>query len=380
MDYDTWFDYLRLLESEGDLPVIREAYEKAIAQIPPIQEKRYWRRYIYLWINYALFEELEAEDIERTREVYKACLNLIPHKKFTFAKIWLYCAHFEIRQKELASVRKILGTAIGMCPKDKLFRGYIDLEIQLREFDNCRKLYEKFLEFGPDNCTTWIKFAELESILGDVERARSIYELAIEQPRLDMPELLWKAFIDFEIDQQEYDRARKLYTKLLRKTQHVKVWLSLAQFEASIDESDSMDRARDVFEQAYKTLRTANDKEERLMLVEHWLDFEKERGTKESVVRVEQYFPKRVKQRRKILTEDGIESAQWEEFMQLVFPDDEAIQPHLKLLDMAKRWKKGQDEVAATTTTTTIANTTTIEDDVPLPESRVDDEEMNDES
>ena len=37
MDYDTWFDYLRLLESEGDFPVIREAYEKAIAQVPPIQ-------------------------------------------------------------------------------------------------------------------------------------------------------------------------------------------------------------------------------------------------------------------------------------------------------------------------------------------------------
>lgn len=37
MDYDTWFDYLRLLESEGDFPSVREAYEKAIAQIPPIQ-------------------------------------------------------------------------------------------------------------------------------------------------------------------------------------------------------------------------------------------------------------------------------------------------------------------------------------------------------
>lgn len=73
-----------------------------------LQEKRYWRRYIYLWINYALFEELEAEDIERTREVFKACLNLIPHKKFTFAKIWLYYAQFEIRQKELATVRKVL--------------------------------------------------------------------------------------------------------------------------------------------------------------------------------------------------------------------------------------------------------------------------------
>lgn len=48
-----------------------------------------------------------------------------------------------------------------MCPKDKLFRGYIDLEIQLREFDNCRRLYEKFLEFGPDNCTTWIKVKKI---------------------------------------------------------------------------------------------------------------------------------------------------------------------------------------------------------------------------
>jgi len=269
--------------------------------------------------------------------------------------------------------------------KDKLFRGYIDLEIQLREFDHCRRLYEKFLEFGPDNCTTWIKLAELESILGDNDRARAIYELAIEQSRLDMPELLWKAFIDFEIEQQEYDRVRKLYSKLLKKTQHVKVWLSLAQFEASIDEPDSTDRARDVFEQAYKTLRTANDKEERLMLVEHWLDFEKERGTKDSVTRVEKCFPKRVRQRRKILTEDGNDSGQWEEYMQLVFPDDEAVQPHLKLLDMAKRWKRGQNEVSTSTNQTTNNNNSTItipeeEDDEPLPESRIDDEEMNDES
>ena len=114
----------------------------------------------------------------------------------------------------------------------------------------------------------------MESVLGDIERARAIYELAIEQPRLDMPELLWKAFIDFEIEQQENEHARRLYGKLLKKTQHVKVWLSLAQFEASIDEPDSIDRARDVFEQAYKSLRTVSDKEERLMLVENWLDFE----------------------------------------------------------------------------------------------------------
>lgn len=53
------------------------------------------------------------------------------------------------------------GMALGMCPKDKLFRGYIDLEIQLREFDRCRTLYEKFLEFGPENCITWMRVRQV---------------------------------------------------------------------------------------------------------------------------------------------------------------------------------------------------------------------------
>lgn len=35
-------------------------YERAIANMPPAPEKRYWQRYIYLWLKYALFEELDA--------------------------------------------------------------------------------------------------------------------------------------------------------------------------------------------------------------------------------------------------------------------------------------------------------------------------------
>lgn len=63
---------------------------------------------MYLWIYYALFEELKAKDMDKTREVYSTCIKLIPHKKFTFAKIWLLFAKFEIRQKNLQSARKIL--------------------------------------------------------------------------------------------------------------------------------------------------------------------------------------------------------------------------------------------------------------------------------
>ena len=35
MNYDAWFDLLRLLESDGDLDQIRDTYERAIANIPP---------------------------------------------------------------------------------------------------------------------------------------------------------------------------------------------------------------------------------------------------------------------------------------------------------------------------------------------------------
>ena len=49
LNYDTWFDYIRLEESVGNKERIREVYERAIANVPPAEEKRYWERYIYLW-------------------------------------------------------------------------------------------------------------------------------------------------------------------------------------------------------------------------------------------------------------------------------------------------------------------------------------------
>ena len=276
-NYDVWFDLARLEEMGGDVDRIRDVYEQAIAQIPPSQEKRHWRRYIYLWIFYALWEEMENKDIARTRQIYQECLRLIPHRKFTFAKIWLLKAQFDIRQMDLQSARKALGQAIGMCPKDKLFRGYIDLERQLFEFVRCRTLYEKQIEWNPANSQSWIKYAELERGLDDANRARAIYELGIEQPSLDMPELVWKAFIDFEEYEEQDDRVRQLYERLLEKTDHVKVWINYARFEINVPEEgeeeeeeeeerpvseEAKRRARAVFERAHRVFKEKDMKEE----------------------------------------------------------------------------------------------------------------------
>ncbi|XP_062711437.1 protein crooked neck [Aedes albopictus] len=347
-NYDAWFDYLRLVENEMNQELIRETYERAIANVPPAKDKNLWRRYIYLWINYALYEELETEDLERTRQIYKTCLELIPHKVFTFSKIWLLYAQFEIRCKNLQVARKTLGMAIGMCPRDKLFRGYIDLEIQLREFDRCRILYEKFLEFGPENCITWMKFAELESLLGDMDRARAIYELAIQQPRLDMPELLWKSYIDFEVQQGEFELARQLYERLLERTTHVKVWISFAKFEMAAENEDNIhvQLSRRVYERANDSLKNAVEKESRVLILEAWRDFEKEHGDEDSLRKVMAKMPRKVKKRQKIISESGVEEG-WEEVFDFIFPEDEMARPNLKLLAAAKSWKK-QKEVPVT--------------------------------
>lgn len=47
-----------------------------------------------------------------------------------------------------------------------------------------------------------------------------------------MPELLWKAYIDFEVTEGERVRARELYERLVQLSGHVKVWIAYAMFEA----------------------------------------------------------------------------------------------------------------------------------------------------
>ncbi|KAF8060855.1 hypothetical protein FPV67DRAFT_310231 [Lyophyllum atratum] len=374
-NYEAWFDYTRLEEeawcdlvNAGATPEekeaaagrVREVYERAVAQVPPSTEKRHWRRYIFLWLDYALFEEIETKDYARARQIYQTAVTVVPHKQFTFAKLWLMFAKFEVRRLDLPAARKILGTSIGMCPKEELFKGYIDLEIELREFDRARQLYEKFIEHDPSNSAAWIKYAELESQLHDFGRARAMFELGASQPTLSMPELLWKAYIDFEIEEGERERARALYERLVELSGHVKVWISYAQFEAEpipmrreVREAEEEDEdlsesaivpgdaalARQVFLRGYNDLKRQGLIHERLALLTVWKKFEETGGSAGDVARVDGMMPVVVRRRKTDEThEQAVED--WE----YAFPDDEreANPTSFKFLQMAHAWKESQ--------------------------------------
>jgi len=292
---------------------------------------------------------------------------------FTFAKLWVLAAQVHVRRKDLNSARRLLGQALGRCPKPKLFSSYIDLEMGLGEVDRARTLYSKLVEWSPESCSAWSKFASLEASLGETARARALLELAVSQPALDAPELLWKHFIDFEISKRKRRRARALYERLLERTGHVKVWLSFAAFEEAAlperseeEESDSDDddddegekekedgegeggvsldspddesapareaRARAVFERAFRSLRDESPelKEEAVAVLEAWRALEAraaEGGEGEASAlpsskearraRVEAKFPRRIKRKRTVEAGGAME-----EYYDYVFPGE----------------------------------------------------------
>ena len=52
------------------------------------------------------------------------------------------------------------------------------------------------------------------------------------------------------------------------------MWLSFAQFELSVNDENSLQRTRSVYRQANGALKDCDEKEERLMLLEAWKEFE----------------------------------------------------------------------------------------------------------
>lgn len=146
-----------------------------------------------------------------------------------------------------------------------------------------------------------------------------------------------------QVEQEEWDHVRNLYERLLERTHHVKVWISFAKCEHSMSTEDNIANARAVFQRANRALRMCQEKEQRLMLLEAWRDFEDEFGDAENEEKVKKLMPRKVTRRRQVTTDDGSQT-RWEEYIDYIFPDDEAAKPSLLLLAKAKEWAKKQKE------------------------------------
>lgn len=77
------------------------------------------------------------------------------------------------------------------------------------------------------------------------------------------------------------------------------------------------------------------------MLLNAWREFEEEQGegNEANLSRVRQRMPRRVMKKRMVQQDEGGEP-EWEEYEDLIFPDDEKAKKTLSLLERAAMWKR----------------------------------------
>ncbi|EUR79054.1 hypothetical protein PFBG_00544, partial [Plasmodium falciparum 7G8] len=348
-DYDIWFNYIKLEESninninkEKCIIRIRDLYERAISIIPIISSKKFWKRYIYLWINYSIFEELYAQNIQRARDVYNNIIKILSSYEFTFKKIFILYATFELRQLNVNKARSIFNNALQTIPNEKIFEKFCEFELKLGNIRECRNVYAKYVEAFPFNSKAWISMINFELSLDEVERARQIAEIAINLDDMKLPELIWKNYIDMEINLQEYDNARKLYDRLLNITQHYKVYKSYAEFTYIY--LDDIEMCRKILEEGIEFCKKNELINERCILLNFLCDIEKDYGDKEIIDKTLKRLPKKVK-KRKIIKNNDNDDEIIEEYITYVFPDDGNQSQNMKILEKALEWKKKMEDM-----------------------------------
>ncbi|EDO08038.1 tetratricopeptide repeat (TPR) domain containing protein [Babesia bovis T2Bo] len=339
-NYDIWFDYIRMEEQQlgphaTSLPDdshtdaqrarVCELYERAISNLPQVDDRRLWRRYSYLWVGYAIFSELTLQQLDRAVAVYRKALQVLPKD---FAKFYILLAELYLRQGDLDSMRKTFGLGLGQCKKPKLFETYAQIELKLGNLDRCRHIHAKYIETWPFKPESWLSFIELELMLNERKRVRGLCEAAIAMDQMDMPETVWNRYIEIEREWQQYAHVRNIYERLLLKTTHIKVFLSYCEFEFT---SGFPDNARAIAERALEYYKASNHQVERAGMLAHLLKFERTYGNDETISKTKDRQPKKVRRKRKMadgtVTEDIV----------YIFPED-GVQQN-KLLQAAMRWK-----------------------------------------
>lgn len=356
-DYDSWWAMAKLEDSSNAITVL----QKAIAKIPKESTKlTHWRRFVFLWINLALRLEYDIEDLKLAREIWQNALDCIPHDRFTFGKLWIMYAEFEIRTgKRLDDARKILGRAIGQgCqakPKRKIFEYYISLETRLGEYDRVRKIFDKWLEMSIldikstrtlSSIQVLSKYIQFEKSLDESDRCIELFKLGMSDLISDHKTVL-SDYVDFLKEEFRYTEARQALRDEITNNDKPSVWIRLALFESSIlspaqiEQLEDLEteqanfelddhhvaRTRSVYDEGFNHYKKENKGKEAVEILDSWKEYETSHGSDEIIARIDAKMPKLVNKRRE---SDGIT----EEYQEYEFPGPKIN----KFLANARKW------------------------------------------
>lgn len=367
-DYDVYYDYLTMLINENyDNNKIIQLFDQAIQYKPPIHTKQHYKRYIYFYIYYSYYVEVKLKDIQKAKQILCNAIEQCSQYNIYFVKLYILLAKLELRNNyNINATRKVLGQAIGLCNnKIKIFNYYIELELSLGNIERCRILYEKQISLYSNNIDIWLKYITFEYNLQEYQRVQKLYDMAIQHcivnndnnndtttTTLNQQSVqLLQSYIQYSIEQQQYDNIRNTYNIWLDKVNNnydiVKQYID---FENNV--VHNIDNVRKLYQQYDLYYKQHKYNEQRYMLINDWIVYEQQYNNDNAqLIQSLQSKQGTIVKRRHELYDDNNNVTGYEEYIDYIFNDDDDNKQQrnnnkqnktLSLLQKAKLWKKQQ--------------------------------------
>ncbi|KAF3781479.1 Pre-mRNA-splicing factor [Nymphaea thermarum] len=238
-----WTFYLDIEESLGNLDSTREVYERILdlrIATPQIiinyafllEENKYFEdafkvyergvkifKYPHvkdIWVTYLskFVKRYGKSKLERARELFEQAVRKAPAEDVK--PLYLQYAKLEEDFGLAKSAMKVYDQATKAVPdheKMKMYEIYIARAAEIFGVPKTRQIYEQAIESGlPDKDvkTMSMKYADLEKSLGEIDRARGIYNFAAQfaDPRSDTD--FWSTWHEFEVQHGNEDTFREM--------------------------------------------------------------------------------------------------------------------------------------------------------------------------
>ncbi|XP_033228299.1 pre-mRNA-splicing factor syf1 homolog [Belonocnema kinseyi] len=201
-------NYGMFLEENNYFEEAFRAYEKGIALFK-------WPNVYDIWNTYLkkFKARYEGTKLERTRDLFEQCLEHCPPK---YAKnFYLLYAKLEEEHglaRHAMSVYERATNAVLPEEKFEMFNIYIKKAADIYGVPKTRQIYQKAIEVLNEENTRemCLRFAEVETKLGEVDRARAIYAYCSQicDPRVTSN--FWQVWKEFEVRHGNEDTMREM--------------------------------------------------------------------------------------------------------------------------------------------------------------------------
>lgn len=201
-------NYGLFLEENNYFEEAFRAYEKGISLFK-------WPNVYDIWNTYLtkFLKRYGGQKLERSRDLFEQCLEKCPAN---FAKnFYLLYAKLEEEHGMARHAMAVYERATSaVLPEEmfEVFNIYIKRAAEIYGVPKTRQIYEKAIEVLPEDKTRdmCLRFAEMETKLGEIDRARAIYAHCSQicDPRVTTE--FWQIWKEFEVRHGNEDTMREM--------------------------------------------------------------------------------------------------------------------------------------------------------------------------